>query len=134
MKRSPNLSRVRSMRLISMMSEPMPRIIAFDSFADGPRRSGSACAGGSGAGLVHERTHSADGVFEAGEDRLAYQEVTDVEFSQGLDSRNRPDSVVGQAVSSMALESDGLGMRCCGNDARKFAVTRCALGMAIGSG
>ena len=125
-KRSPKRSSVRSMRRMSMMSLPMPRIM---------RCRRQACAAGLGARLVHQRAHAADGAVEAAEDRLADQEMADIELDDRRDRGDRPDRVEGEAVAGMAFEAERLGMRRrrrrCG---RAGAARSRALGLAIGAG
>ena len=66
--------------------------------------------GGAGAGLVHQRAHALDGGGQAAEDRLADQEVADVELDDLRQARNRCDGVEGEPVSGVHLEA-GRGRR-----------------------
>ena len=62
------------------------------------------------ARLVHEGAHAADGAVEAAEDRLADEEMADVELGDGGDGGDRPHRVEGQAVAGMAFEAERLGL------------------------
>src|SRR5262249_5152410 len=91
-------------------------------------------APGVGTGLVHECAHSGDRVLQPHKDRLAHQEMTNIEFRQSLDGSNRLDCIVGQTVTGMAFEPDGLSMFCRCDQACELALTDDALGMTIGPG
>ena len=115
--RSPKRSSVFSMRRMSVRSEPMPTI---------KRR---PVARG-----VHQRAHAPDGRVEAGEDRLADQEVADVELGDARGWRRSARRSRSQAVAGMALEPEG--PRCAAAaDASRSSSARCglALGLAIGA-
>jgi hypothetical protein len=55
--------------------------------------------------LVHQRAHAGDARLEAGEDRLADQEMADIQFGELRDRRHRGDIVEGQAVAGMGLDA-----------------------------
>src|SRR3546814_15263480 len=98
-KRSPKRGTVCSMRRMSIRSEPMPMIIC--------RQSRSGRPGAQTARLVHQGPHAPDGAVEAAEDRLADQEMADVELDDGRDRRHWADAVIGQTVAGMAFQEIG---------------------------
>ena len=88
-KRSPKRSSVFSMRRMSKRSLPMPRIMW--SLLRAPRPSGA---------------HLADRGFEADEDRLADQEMADIEFAHLGMAATGADVIVAQAVAGMAFQAE----------------------------
>src|SRR5690606_1402794 len=100
-KRSPNRSIVRSMRRISIRSEPIPTIMTVrPSCAESPV---APC-------LFHQDPHAADRTIEATENGLPDEEMPDIQFGDGRDGRDRADSIEIQAVTGMAFQADGSGM------------------------
>src|SRR6185295_10460604 len=86
-KRSPCRSITFSMRRISVMSEPMPRII----LGSLPRR--PLCDA-----TRHRGPHRLDAVGEPGEDRLSDQKMADVEFDN---LRQRGDRLGGLEIEAV---------------------------------
>src|SRR4051812_19984207 len=97
------------MRAMSMRSLPMPMIMACP--AAQPRRgSGTPLAMALRPHRVHQRAHPFDRTLEAAEDRLADEEVPDIELDDGRDGSDRPDRVEAEPVPGMALEPDRGGV------------------------
>src|SRR5690606_32456919 len=89
-------------------------------------RSGALLAGGIGASLVHQRPNVGDGAFQPDEDRLADQEMADIELDDGRDRSDRSDRRKTQSVSRMAFEPDPLRMRRGTYDPRELRFARSA--------
>ena len=66
---------------------------------------------------VHQVAHPADAGLEPGEDRLADQEMADVEFGELRNRGDRRDIVERQAVAGMRLDAVLDGQRCAVGDA-----------------
>ena len=62
---------------------------------------------GADARLVHQRAHAPDRRLQSAEDRLADQEVADVELDDLRDAGDGADGVEGQPVPGMHLEAGG---------------------------
>ncbi len=73
-----------------MVSLPMPMIMRVTS----------------ARGLVHQPAHGRDALGEPDEDRLADQEMADVEFGDLGNARDRLDRVVGEAVAGVNLKAE----------------------------
>ena len=84
--------------------------------------------------LVHQRAHPPDARVEAGEDRLADQEVADVELGDLRDGGDRLDIVEGEAVAGMGLDAVLDGERGGVGDAAQLLGARLALGMGVAAG
>src|SRR5258708_13587780 len=56
-----------------------------------------------GARLVHQRAHALDGAVEAAEDRLAHEEVTDIELDDPGNGGDRPHLLVAHALAAVAF-------------------------------
>src|SRR5690242_2923044 len=100
-KRSPCRSITFSMRRMSVMSEPMPRIMEVGLGQRRPARNAA----------IHRGAHRRDGSRKAGRDCIANQEVTDVELG---DLRKRRDRLGGgevEPVPGMHLEAELAGER-----------------------
>ena len=54
--------------------------------------------------LIHQSAHPADGRLQTDEDRLADQEMADIEFADMRDGGDRADIVIGQAVAGMDFQ------------------------------
>src|SRR6266849_3187973 len=109
---------VRSMR-------PMSRIMA---------RLRAALVLRGGAALIHGHAHALDGTVEAAEDRLADEEMADIELDDGGNGGDRPDRLVAEAVPGMAFEADRLGMRSGGDDPLQLPLARSTRCVAISAG
>ena len=94
-------------------SEPMPTIIAPSSIS---------CA------------HPPDAGLEAGEDRLADQEMADVELGELRDRGDRHDIVEGQAVAGMRLDAVLDRERGAVGDAPQLGRAFLALDMGVAAG
>src|SRR5689334_12961325 len=94
-KRSPWRSSVFSIRRMSERSEPRPMITRRAPPMEFSRKIPSSLPRlnqfpmGIGSGFIHQSPHALDGGTEADEDRLADQEVTDVELHQLRDGGDR---------------------------------------------
>src|SRR5476649_2310676 len=120
-KRSPKRSITRSMRAISMRSLPMPRIMTVQASC-----SGALLPLTLGANLVHQRPHPLDCAFEAAEDRLADEEMANIELDDRRDGGDRADGIEAEPVASMAFEPGRLGMGGGIDDALQLAARRLA--------
>ena len=58
------------------------------------------------ARFVHQRAHAPDGSVEAGEDRLADEEMPDVEFADFRNGGDGLDRVEAETVSGMHFETE----------------------------
>src|SRR6185436_15121523 len=92
-KRSPCRAITFSMRLMSVMSEPMPRIIC--SLGGTPRDT-----------AIHRGAHRSDHPGKPAEDRLADQEVPDIELNDFGQRRDRLGGVEVEAVAGMHFETE----------------------------
>ena len=68
------------------------------------------------------------------EDRLADEEMADIELGQRRDGGDGADRVVGQAMAGMAFEADRRGMGRGGDQPFELALAFRALRLAIGAG
>ena len=83
---------------------------------------------------VHQRAHAPDGAVQAAEDRLPDQEVTDVQFDDGRNGRDRCHCVEAEAMARMALQPDRFGMRRGKPDAFELmGASGIRFGVAVGS-
>src|SRR3990170_410134 len=105
---SPTRSSARSIRSMLHRSEPMPTIIG-QPFS---------------SGRVHQLPHPADARLETGEDRLADEEMADVELGELRDGGDRDDVVEGEAMAGVGLDPVLGGKRGAVGDALKLP---CAL-------
>src|SRR5450631_4128216 len=87
-------------RVMSIRSEPMPMIMI-----------GSASLAHALAPAVHGRAHGANGLAQAHEQRLPHHEVTDVQFGDPRQSRDRLGGVIVEAMAGMNLEPRGARQR-----------------------
>src|SRR5689334_8349908 len=110
-KRSPKRSSDFSIRLMSHRSLPRPMITSGGS--------AQSCAV---SGRIHQPAHLADRGLQADEDRLADQEVADIELAHVGDGGDRADVFVVEAVAGMALQAELLAMRGGLLDAQKLGL------------
>jgi len=82
-------------------------------------------------GLIHQHPHALDRAFQAAEDRLADQEMPDVQFHHVGNRCYRSDRIETQAVAGMALEAERLGLRRRLDDPLQLQAARLAFGLAI---
>ena len=83
---------------------------------------------------MHQRAHELHRAVEPAEDRLADEEMADIELDDGADRRDRADRVEGQAVAGVAFEAERLGPGRRRGEAPQLALARLARGVAIGAG
>src|SRR5262249_836795 len=93
MKRSPKRSSDFSMRRMSIRSEPIPRIM---------RRSRGSHRF---PGCVDPPPHFSDGLIQSRKDRLANEEVSDIELGDLRDRGNGGDGLVIDAVTRMHFKA-----------------------------
>src|SRR6185312_2613731 len=86
------------------------------------------------ARLVHGGAHPLDGAVEAAEDRLADEEMADIELDDGGNGGDSRDRVVAEAVSGMAFEPDRLGMRGGSNETLQLEAAMRTFSLAISAG
>src|SRR5262245_59007160 len=91
---------LRSMRRMSMVSLPRPKIID---------RSGRLQSAGGAAGALHQRLHAHDRRVKAREDRLADREMADIQLDDLGDLGNWADRIEGKPVAGMNLEAQAVG-------------------------
>src|ERR1700736_1986780 len=111
-KRSPCRSITFSMRRMSVMSLPMPMIMSRS------RRLAQRVP------AIHRGAHRVNGAGETAEDRLADQEVPDVEFDDLREGRDDLRGIKVEAVPGVALEPQPLGARHPCADALQFGDRR----------
>src|ERR1700749_511167 len=118
-KRSPCLSRVFSIRRISIRSEPKPRIIFAPRSGRSPALAAlvawngppdhSIClrqtASRSYARFIHQPAHFLNRIGEPGEDRLADQKMSDIEFADMRNGGNRRDILISETVTGMDFQT-----------------------------
>src|SRR5580692_3757641 len=85
---------------MSIRSLPMPRIIARPSCGSDAKPLGSP--------LLHHRAHPPDRAVEAAEDRLADQEMADIELDDRRYRRNRAHRLEAQPVTGVTFEAEFL--------------------------
>src|SRR5258707_6235262 len=101
-----------------------------------PRGAAASCAAlaeGLGARLVHQRAHALDSAVEAAEDRLAHEEVTDIELDDRGNGGDRSHRLVAEAVAGVAFETDRLRMGRRLQESRQLALPRGTFCLAIGA-
>src|SRR5258708_26711807 len=99
-----------------------------------PRAAAASCAALAerlGARLVHQRAHALDGAVEAAEDRLAHEEVTDIELDDRGNSGDRSHRLVAVAVAGVAFATDRLRLGCRLQESRQLALPRGTFCLAI---
>ena len=100
--------------------------------ASGPRYAGrGACLTARSSISARIRRHA---VAEAGENRLADQEMADVELGELRDGGDRRDIVEGQAVAGVGLDAVLDGQRGAIGDALQFGRVLLALDMGVAAG
>src|SRR4029079_16488541 len=106
------------------------------SRCDGCRRDRCRYPGSRGnlARLVHHAAHLADRGLEADEDRLADQEMADIELAHLGDRRDRPDVGVAQPMAHVAFEAEPRAQRRAPAQALELGLLRRALELAIAPG
>src|SRR5260221_13201897 len=78
--------------------------------------------------LVHQCAHPLDRALEAAEDRLASEEMADIELDDGRDCGGRPDRVEAESRAGMACEPQVSRVRGRVDDALQLARCRRAAG------
>src|SRR5688572_25687900 len=96
-KRSPWRSSTSATRRASVMSEPIPMITTAS------RRARRADAG---ASARHRRAHLTDGLLQPDEDRLADEEMADIELADRLDGSDRFSGRIVEAVAGMDFQPE----------------------------
>src|SRR5687768_1898967 len=164
MNRSPKRSSEFWIRSMLQRSEPIPMIMTRPQSSPerggGPRAAGAwwwGCTGvranpstslwlvplpvpgriegdASSPRLVHERAHFCDARIEAGEDRLADQEMPDVEFGDLRNGGDGDDIVEGETVAGMGLDPVLGGERGGIGEAAEFFHTGLAVAVGVAAG
>src|SRR6185437_12073635 len=116
MNRSPNRSMVLAMRSMSIRSLPTPTIMA------------------ARARLVHQRAHPPHRAVDAAKDRLADQEVADIQLDNRRDRGHRTDRVEAQSVTGVTFEAKLLRLGGGALQARELLGAGGAGGVAISAG
>src|ERR1700691_4912875 len=108
-----------------MRSLPIPRII----------RAGPSCALFTqrvGPGPIHQGAHAPDGAVEPAKNRLAYQEMPDIEFPNSRNCRYGGDGLEAEAVAGVTFEAELVRPRGGGDQPLQFSRSRSTRGGAIG--